>query len=65
MGVSGFVQNDNTSIVFGLFLLVYAVFASKYKVGCGYNACGYPTKTTKDITVKNNNDQAINYTELK
>jgi len=41
MMVTGYIQNDYTSGSFGLLLLVYAIIAAKYKVGCGYNSCGY------------------------
>lgn len=41
MGFSGYLKNDSTSGIFAIFLAVYALIAAKYKIGCGYNACGY------------------------
>ena len=45
MGINGYIQNDNTSIIFAFFLLIYAIVAAKYKVGCGYNGCSLNNKS--------------------
>ena len=45
MVINGYKQNDETSYIFAIFLLIYAIVAAKYKVGCGYNACSPNNKT--------------------
>jgi hypothetical protein len=45
MVINGYKQNDNTSYIFASFLLIYAIVAAKYKVGCGYNTCSPNNKT--------------------
>lgn len=51
MGIVWYTQKDMSAGVFALFLAVYALLAAKYKVGCGYNACGYtPTYSKKDVS---------------
>lgn len=59
MFIEGYKTNDNVAIGFGLFLAVYAFFGAKYKVGCGYNACGYVPSQTESKSSK------IGYTEIK
>lgn len=61
---TGYIQNDYTSGSFGLFLVVYAFIAAKYKIGCGYNACGYNTKYNKS-DFNNEKESSINFTEIK
>ncbi len=61
---TGYQQNDKTTLIFGVFLAVYAIIGNKYKVGCGYNSCGY----TPRYGVKKNqkeNAKDIDYTEIK
>jgi hypothetical protein len=45
---------------FGLFMIVYSIYAAKYKIGCGYSSCGYtPSKVTKT------KGEEIDFTEIK
>ena len=64
MMITGYVQNDYTSGSFGLFLVVYAFIAAKYKFGCGYNACGYTAKFTS-VDSNKSKESSINFTEIK
>lgn len=64
MMITGYVQNDYTSGSFGLFLVVYAFIAAKYKIGCGYNACGYSAKYTS-ADFNKSKESSINFTEIK
>ena len=64
MGVAWYTQKDNTSGYFALFLAVYAIVAAKYKVGCGYNACGYSPMHSKNNAPKKALDP-LEFTEIK
>ena len=60
----GYRQNDSMSLVFGAFLAMYAFIGNKYKVGCGYNNCGYaPIREVKKETAKA--ISKIEFTEIK
>ena len=56
MGFVGYTQSDYISGVFAIFLAAYALIAAKYKVGCGYNACGFIPKSIN----KNDNEPPLN-----
>jgi hypothetical protein len=64
MGAAWYTQNDITSGVFALFLAIYALVAAKYKIGCGYNACGYSTMHSNNYAPKEEL-QPTEFTELK
>ena len=61
---TGYIQNDTTTLVFGIFLAVYAIIGNRYKVGCGYNGCGYTPKmdASKNFSAPTKD---IEYTEIK
>ena len=61
---TGYQQNDKMTLMFGLFLAIYAIIGNKYKVGCGYNGCGY---TPRFDAKKDQREDAkeIDYTEVK
>jgi len=61
---TGYLQNDRISFLVGLLLGVYAIIANKYKVGCGYDGCGYTPRydAKKDATKINH---PIDYSEVK
>ena len=64
MCYTGYKQNDYMSILFGLFLAIYAILGAKYKIGCGYNGCTYtPTYKAKEALVENVKN--IEFTEIK
>ena len=55
MFYTGYQQNDKNTFAFGLFLAIYAIIGNKYKVGCGYNGCGYtPKYDGKEISKQEN-----------
>jgi hypothetical protein len=61
---TGYTQNDYMSGIFGVFLAIYALITAKYKIGCGYNRCGYtPTYRSKTELVKKGED--VDFTEIK
>lgn len=63
MFYTGYQQNDKTTFAFGLFLSIYAIVGNKYKVGCGYNGCGYtPKYNSREISKQ---EKQIDYTEVK
>lgn len=64
MGVTGYVKNDYVAGVFGLFFAIYAIVGAKYKIGCGYNACGYTPRYTSRYTPKEEKKH-IDFTEIK
>jgi hypothetical protein len=64
MGVAlalvGYQTSDYLAGTFGLFMIVYSIYAAKYKIGCGYSNCGYtPSKVTKT------KGEEIDFTEIK
>jgi hypothetical protein len=64
MCYTGYIQNDYMSGSFGLFLAIYAIIGAKYKVGCGYNGCGYdPIRDVMKETA--NTISKIEFTEIK
>ena len=64
MCVTGYVQNDYVSGIFGLFFAVYAIVGAKYKIGCGYNACGFTPRYTSRYAPKED-VKHIDFTEIK
>ena len=60
MCVVGYQTSDTVSGGFGLLFVIYAIIGSRYKIGCGYNACGYTPKR-KTLSGKEN----IEFTEIK
>ena len=60
MCVVGYQTSDIVAGGFGLLFVIYAIIGSRYKIGCGYNACGYAPKR-KTTTAK----ETINFTEIK
>jgi hypothetical protein len=63
MFYTGYEQNDKTTLAFGLFLAIYAIIGNIYKVGCGYNGCGYTPKYNGKQTPKQ--EPPIHFTEVK
>ena len=64
MCINGYIQNDIVSGMFGVFLAVYSIIGAKYKIGCGYNSCGYTPRYESKFGPK----QAvkhIDFTEIK
>jgi hypothetical protein len=64
MGVAlalvGYQTSDYLAGTFGLFMIVYSIYAAKYKIGCGYSNCDYtPSKVTKTKV------EEIDFTEIK
>ncbi len=47
MCVVGYQTSDIVAGGFGLLFVVYSIIGSRYKIGCGYNACGYSPKRNK------------------
>jgi len=64
MCINGYVQNDYISGIFGLFFAIYAIVGAKYKMGCGYNACGYTPRYTSRVALKEE-EKHIDFTEIK
>lgn len=64
MCVTAYTQNDYIPGIFGLFFAVYAIVGAKYKVGCGYNACGYTPRYTSKFAPKEETKH-IDFTEIK
>ena len=49
MVVIGYQSNDYIPAVAGGFFIVYSIVGAKYKIGCGYNNCGYtPSRVPKN-----------------
>jgi hypothetical protein len=47
-------------MLFALFFAIYSIVGAKYKIGCGYNNCGYtPNHVPKNKT------ENIEFTEIK
>ena len=60
MVIIGYQSNDNIPAVAGVFFIVYSIVGAKYKIGCGYNNCGYtPSSSAKHKT------NEIDFTEIK
>lgn len=60
VGLVGYQNSDNVSMLFALFFAIYSVVGAKYKIGCGYNNCGYtPSRVPK------NKSEEIDFTEIK
>jgi hypothetical protein len=47
MFYTAYQQNDITTLMFGLFLAIYAIIGNKYRVGCGYNGCSNMPKNAE------------------
>lgn len=60
MCIVGYQTSDIVAGGFGLLFVIYAIIGSKYKIGCGYNACGYIPKRKKA-----SEKETINFTEIK
>ncbi len=61
MCIVGYQTNDYIAGVFGLFFAGYSIFGAKYKVGCGYNGCGYTPRSAQ----KKDQNVSIEFKELK
>ena len=60
VGLLGYQNSDNVAMLFALFFAIYSIVGAKYKIGCGYNNCGYtPIRSTKPKT------NEIDFTEIK
>lgn len=60
VGMVGYQNSDNVAMLFALFFAIYAIIGAKYKIGCGYNNCGYiPDQSAKSKPEK------IEFTEIK
>lgn len=47
MCIVGYQTSDIVAGGFGLLFVIYSIIGSRYKIGCGYNACGYTPKRNK------------------
>ena len=61
MCVVGYQTSDYIAGVFGLFLAGYSIVGAKYKVGCGYNSCGYASMAVQ----KKDQNEAVEFIEIK
>ncbi|MCE2656024.1 MAG: hypothetical protein LW602_06150 [Sediminibacterium sp.] len=60
VGLVGYQSSDNVAMLFALFFAIYSIVGAKYKIGCGYNNCGYtPSSSAKHKT------NEIDFTEIK
>jgi hypothetical protein len=60
LSIVGYQTSDYMAGIFGLFMIVYSIYAAKYKIGCGYSSCGYtPSKVSKTKV------EEIDFTEIK
>ena len=60
VGIVGYQNSDNVAMLFALFFAIYSIVGAKYKIGCGYNNCGYtPNHVPKNKT------ENIEFTEIK
>lgn len=60
LSIVGYQTSDYMAGIFGLFMIVYSIYAAKYKIGCGYSSCGYtPSKVSKT------KGEEIDFTEIK
>ena len=64
MLLAAFTQKDYAAGLFGLFLAFYAIIGAKYKVGCGYDNCGYVPKYQNKNVTKLASDE-IDFIEIK
>jgi len=49
VGLVGYQNSDNVAMLFALFFAIYSIVGAKYKIGCGYNNCGYtPSRVPKN-----------------
>jgi len=64
MIINGYIQNDYVSASFGGFLAVYSFIGAKYKIGCGYNGCGYTPRYESKYAPKQS-VKHIDFTEIK
>lgn len=62
MIVVGYQSSDYIPALFGLFFVIYSIIGAKYKIGCGYNNCGY--QTTR-LNQHDHKSAEIEYTEIK
>lgn len=60
VGLVGYQNSDNVAMLFALFFAIYSIVGAKYKIGCGYNNCGY----TPSGVLKNKSKE-IDFTEIK
>ena len=60
VGLVGYQNSDNVAMLFALFFAIYSVVGAKYKIGCGYNNCGYTPSL-----VPRNKPEEIDFTEIK
>lgn len=60
VGMVGYRNSDNVAMLFALFFAIYSIVGAKYKIGCGYNNCGYIPRNPE----KPNSDK-IAFTEVK
>lgn len=60
VGMVGYQNSDNVAMLFALFFAVYSIIGAKYKIGCGYNNCGYTPSSSKMKKSKK-----IEFTEIK
>jgi hypothetical protein len=60
VGLVGYQNSDNVAMLFALFFAIYSVVGAKYKIGCGYNNCGYTPSR-----VPRNKPEEIDFTEIK
>lgn len=58
--VVGYQNADNVAMLFALFFVIYAVVVAKYKMGCGYNNCGYTPNS-----VHKPKSEEISFEEIK
>lgn len=64
MLIVGYQTGDSMPMVFGGFFAVYSLIASKYKMGCGYQAgCGVPRYEYKREAIKK--QEEVKFTEIK
>ena len=60
MCIVGYQTSDIVAAGFGLLFVIYSIIGSRYKIGCGYNACGYTPKRDK-VT----DNETVKFTEIK
>lgn len=58
--VVGYQNSDQVAMLFASFFVIYSIVAAKYKIGCGYNNCGF----TPEPVIKTNSEE-ISFTEIK
>ena len=60
VGVVAYQNTDYTAGLFALFFGIYSFIAAKYKIGCGYGACGYTPSR-----IPNKESSEIDFIEIK